>query len=134
MYLKEDSLYLNGIFDMVSHNMSVSYTDVLCFTKDNFLNTFLDLYKIKDKKIELVEENNNLKELLTSLFEIKDKELNRILYLLEKECGKYNKTYSFKDKKIYDYLDRKTMFYFLEDIYFIEFDKKVICLMIGNNE
>ena len=134
MYLKEDSLYLNGIFDMVSHNMSVSYTDILCLSKDNFLNTFLDLYKIKDKKIELVEENNNLKELLTSLFEIKDKELNRILYLLEKECGKYNKTYSFKENKIYDYLSRKTMFYFLEDIYFIEFDKKVICLMIGNNE
>ena len=130
MYLKEDSLYLNGIFDMVSHNMSVSYTDVLCFTKDNFLNTFLNIYKVKDKKLELVEEKNNLNNFLSSIFGIKDKELDKILYLLEKECGKYNKIYTFKDKKIYDYLDRN----FLEDIYFIEFDKKVICLMIGNNE
>ena len=135
MYLKEESIYISGMFDTASYNLLPSFTEVFCFKKDDlskiisreFEISGTDIkYKIYDKKIE---------EFLKIVFVLNDKEITNMVYYLERECGKCINIYE-AEKSTVNKLDgnKYVPFYILENVYFFEFENIIICLMIGNNE
>ena len=129
-YLREDTIYLNDVFKKLTEESTIigpSYIDIVCFKKDNFNKYFSKFYKIKEEQIK----KKKLKESINDILQ----------YSYNKETIDYiNNIFNDKFGKIYniyseEYIElSNTPFYFIEDVYLIEFDKVIISLIIGNNE
>ncbi len=83
---KEKSLYISGIFDMVSYNLNPSYIDIECMNKD-YIETISKIYNIKKEDIKLNNLNIDLNAFIKQLFNINNQELEHFLYLIKKEIG-----------------------------------------------
>ena len=126
-----DYSYIIGLFDMISYNLQTSYIDI------NFIKKYDDIYKeyniSKDK--QFIKRDNN-KDFFKNLFCVNDKELDHFKYLITKELGEVKNIYE-PSNEILDFLSNdnsKYKFFFLEDMYVIEFEKIFVCLLIGNDE
>ena len=119
------SSYINGLVNMissVSKKIGYSFIEGYCLLKDDFKEEFCNNFKIKDFKLEEVN-NNYLSDY------IEDDLIENLLYWLHIRIGKEIKYYTI------DNLDLKnTLFYIVDDIVVIEYDKYMVCLIIGNNE
>ena len=136
MYLERESLFLRGVTEMassVSTYIGPSYVVTECYEKDDYEEEFKYVHGLKTNlKLELV--NETFKEVLASLFGEDKKIIDGLLYLFSRYSDNFNKIYTINDKTILEKIEKKVMFYFLEDIYFIEGDNIVFCLIMGNNE
>ncbi len=134
--MRYETNYIDGIVLMASWNMKPSYMSAVCLKKENYLEEFGKPYKLN--KIILEEETQSFPTLMKELLNISKEELETFLYLIEKEAGKVEKVYTANNKEVWKALSGEyggtSGFYFLEDIYFVEFEKMVICFMMGNNE
>ena len=138
MYLKNESLYVSGLVNMASFNIGASYMQADCFKLNNYLDAFSKKYKISKDIINLKEEKISIEELFKEILNLDKNQTNNFIYWLETETGKCNKIYTIENSEFYDKLSGEyngiSGFYFVEEAYFIEFDKMFICFMIGNNE
>ena len=136
MYLERESLFLRGVTEMASSASTYigpSYVVTECYEKDGYEEEFKYVHGLKTNlKLELV--NETFKEVLASLFGEDKKIIDGLLYLFSRYSDNFNKIYTINDKTVLEKIEKKVMFYFLEDIYFIEGDNIVFCLIMGNNE
>ena len=131
--MRDISLYISGIVSMASYNMGCSYMRSDCFNIDNYMNKFIKEYKLSDGII-LDEERRPFNELMKDLLRIDDKALDTFLFLINSNAGKTKKIYTISDHDTLSQIEKFTTFYILEEIYIVEFEKMMICFMIGNNE
>ncbi len=127
--------YISGIVGMLSCNTAPSYIYAHSLGKKDYIDEFCKLYTldIKETKLELVNKSDEV--FFGEIFNLDKKNLDTFLYLINGIAGKSIRKYNFFSKKFEDKIYKKyTPFYFLENVYIIEFEKMAICFMIGNNE
>ena len=142
MYLKDQSSYISGLVNMassVSKTISKSYLQADCFEKKDYKSSFITMYEIPEDVFHLKEYNKSLESLLKDLLGNSKDLIEGLLHWITLEAGNINKIYTVgEDSKALQYIGAETggygPFYFCEDIYFIECDRFVICLMMGNDE
>ena len=138
MYLKDESLYVSGLVNMASFNTGPSYVDAICMTKDNYKDAFSKFYKIKKETILLEKSFQSLESLLKVLFNLEKKPIDTLMHWLTRECGECINIYTSENEELLLSLSGESKglgpFFFLEEIYFIEFEKMIVCFMIGNDE
>ncbi len=133
MTTEEADLYISGIVSMASYNMGCSYMRSDCYDINNYMNSFIRFYKLSDGII-LDEVKRPFNDLMKDLLRIDNKALDTFLYLINYRAGNVKKIYTISDTNILSLIEKKTTFYILEEIYIVEFEKIMICFMIGNNE
>ena len=133
MYRKDDSLYISGLMDMASFNLGPSYTQAFCMDLNNYIESFSKMYNISSSLIQLEKVNCDLSNFFGDVLNLDEKATKNLVYWISNECGNCVRIYTSNNKQLIDSLCGKT-FYFLEEVYFIEFEKEAMCLMIGNNE
>ena len=142
MYLDKSSLYISGLFNMassMSKKIGYSYIQADCFEKKNYKKKFTEMYEIPEEDFKLEEYSNNLETLLKDLLG-NDKDLiEGLIHWLSISSGTVKKIYTItEDDKSREYIGAEHNgygpFYFCEDLYFIETDRMVVCLLIGNDE
>lgn len=142
MYLKDSSLYISGLVNMsssVSKTISKSYLQADCFEKKNYKEAFLTMYEIPEDIFHLEEYKKSLENLLKDLLGDDKNLIEGLLHWLHMEAGTVEKIYTLPDNnKVLELMGAETggygPFYFVEDVFFIETDRLVICLLIGNDE
>ena len=138
-YLKEDTLFISGLIQMASscsRIMGCSYATGLCFRRKNYLKGFQDFYEIKEE-IKLKKLNISLEKLITRIFDKNKRMITGLAHWIHYSCGDTLNIYRINDEVtdlLSGYNKGHGPFFFCEDIYFIECEKKVVCLMIGNDE
>ena len=138
MYLKESSLYVSGLTKMASSCSSwigLSYMDAVCFEKKTFKEDFCSLYGVSN--FELEASSLTLSQLFTSVFGDNSKLVEGLCHWLKLEAGGFITVYNCDDKLCSLLSDSKagrTLFYMVEDVCFVEFEKMMICFIIGNDE
>lgn len=142
MYLKDQSLYISGLVNMASScstKIGPSYLQADCFEKKNYQKKFLTMYEIPEDIFHLVEYNKSLEKLLIDILGNRKEMIDGLLHWIIREAGEVKMIYTVPDdSKVMQFIGAETggygPFYFCEDIYFIECDRFVICLMMGNDE
>lgn len=136
MYLKTESSYISGLLNMASScskTIGLSYADAECFNKDKYKNDFSKLHKIKEIDLSLEKLNITFKELLTNIFGDEKEIIEGLSHWINLIAGTPNKVSMINDKTIIEKISN-IPFYFLEDVFFIECENMVICILIGNDE
>ena len=136
------SSYLTGLTNMassMSKNIGPSFIEVDCMNKKSFKEEFAKYYEISLDLVDLEEDNKSLEQVFGIWLGRNDKNLvDSLLYWIRLELGKDVKVYKIKNDKLLDALSRCSggisMFYNVEDIYFVSFDKYMVCFSMGNNE
>lgn len=142
MYLKESSMYISGLVNMASScskKIGLSYMDAECYDVNKFKETFADIYKIDVNNFKLHIIDNSLEQLFISIFGEDDKLISGLLHWINFYVGSYKNIYTVDEGcNVFDLLSCSEggigPFYFLEDLFFVEFEKVVICFMVGNDE
>ena len=137
MYLKTESSYVSGLVNMASScskQIGLSYVDADCFELKDYKKEFSKIYKINENELILEDLNLSFGEFLTNLFGENKDLIEGLIHWINFNIGKPNKLLTLKDNNILDKLSKNSPFYFLEDVFFIECEKIVICLLIGNDE
>jgi hypothetical protein len=139
MLLNEESLYISGLTNMassVSKRMGPSYVQADCFDDKNYIKDFCECYEVDESNVELVQQNTSFEDLMTDLFgDDVDKLIEGLTHWIHMRAGEPRRILSVENRKLLDVLSEGYgPFYYVEDIYFIEFEKMVICFMIGNDE
>ena len=135
------SLYITGLTHMassLSKNIGPSFVEVDCFDKNNFDEEFAKSYDIKKEDVKLRESKYTMKDILLSWFGKDETNItDSLLYWIEFDSGKAIKVYEYTNN-LDELLSRSeggvSNFYFVEDIYFIEFDTVIMSFILGNNE
>lgn len=138
MYLKEYSSYVSGLVRMASSCsdwIGVSYMDAMCFDVNNFKESFCSFYKVKEIKYE--ESTLSLKELFINIFGDNKSLIEGLCHWLRLEAGECKKVYTMPND-FCEFLDSKRNdrfpFFMLENMFVAEFEKMMICFVIGNDE
>ena len=140
-FKKDESLYVSGLVKMAStgsKNLGLSYVDAYCFDRSNYLTEFSSFFEIDD--IELEKSNLTDKELFNNLFDDNKKTDSLIhwLNILDGNCDNVKiikeKYFSKTIESLSNYSGGLTMFYTVEDLYFLEYKTLTIVLIIGNDE
>lgn len=134
MYRLNDSLYISGLVNMASFNLGPSYVHAECFDLKDSVSEFAKFFKVPSKMVEFEEIDSSLSDFLIDLFSIDSKALDSLVHWLTFSCGDCTKIYTSKDNKLFDKLSESCPFFFLEDLFFIEFEKMAVCFLIGNDE
>ena len=138
MSIKNDSIYISGLVNMASYNLSPSYMETDCMELKNYIETFARYYEIPPELIKLKKINIEIDKFFENLLKIDKKSTDNLIYWITKTAGDCHKIYRVENKEFFDYLSDNnknlTPFFFLEEIYFIEFENMAICFMIGNDE
>ena len=137
MYLKTESSYVSGLVNMASScskQIGLSYVDADCFELKDYKKEFSKIYEINENELILEDLNLSFGEFLTNLFGENKDLIEGLIHWINFNIGKPNKLLTLKDNNILDKLSKDSPFYFIEDIFFIECEKIVICLLIGNDE
>ena len=137
MYLKTESSYVSGLVNMASScskQIGLSYVDADCFELKDYKKEFSRIYEINEKELILEETNQSFIEFLINIFGSNKDLIEGLIHWINFNIGKPNKLLTLKDNNILDKLSKNSPFYFLEDVFFIECEKIVICLLIGNDE
>lgn len=135
------SLYITGLTHMassLSKNIGPSFVEVDCFDKNNFDEEFAKSYNIKKEDVKLKESKYTMKDILLSWFGKDETNItDSLLYWIEFDSGEAIKVYEYTNN-LDELLSRSeggvSNFYFVEDIYFIEFDTVIMSFILGNNE
>ena len=137
-FKKDESLYVSGLVKMASTGskyLGPSYVDAYCFDNKDYKKDFSSFFKIGDIKLE--ETTITDKDLFTKLFE-NEKVVESLIHWLNILDGKYTKIYSLEDESTIDSLSGfsggLTMFYTVEEVYFLEYNSITIVLIVGNDE
>lgn len=141
MYIEDKSLYLSGVMNMASSCSSwigCSYVEVAVFKKSNYREHFCELYDMKMEELKLKKINKTMKEVFIDIFGKDERLLAGLDYLVNRKISSLNDIYSIEDMALLEELSDKDVgiapFYIIDGIYFIEGEKEVLCLVIGNNE
>lgn len=137
MYLKRESSYVSGLVNMASScskQIGLSYVDADCFELKDYKKEFSKIYEINENELILEDLNQTFEEFLTNLFGSNKDLIDGLIHWINFNIGKPNKVLTLKDNNILNKLSKNSPFFFLEDIFFIECEKIVICLLIGNDE
>ena len=138
MYLKNESLYVSGLVNMASFNIGCSYMKADCYELNDYIDSFSKDYKVSKTIIKLKEENINIDNFFKEVLNLDKKQTETLTYWLQNKTGKCNKIYTTENNKLHDKLSGYSKgisgFYFVEDVYFIEFEKMAVVFIIGNNE
>lgn len=142
MYLEGFSSYVDGLVNMASscsEYMMPSYMRAICFKKKNYKKAFCNFYKIPEKELEIIETSLTLKDFIIQSFGNIKEITEGLTHWLHIEVGDSKKILTVPDSsKVLNLLSGSdggiSGFYFVEDIYFIEFDKMIVCFIIGNDE
>ena len=133
--------YLSGLIDLttsLSKKINPSFINVTCFKKNKFKENFSKYYKIPINKIKLNKSNKNIDKLLKSWLG-NNKVVTNLIDIINKELDIPINTYiPTKDSKLDSLLSGYNRglsgMYFVEEIYFIEYNNYMICYILGNNE
>ncbi len=142
MYLANPSSYLSGLFNMassISKRIGPSYIQVDCFEKKNYQKKFIEMYEIPKEDFELEEYNKSLEKLLTDILGTSKDLIEGLLHWFKISSGTVKSIYTVpENSSITSYIGAEFNgygpFFFCEDVYFIETDRMVVCLLIGNDE
>ena len=142
MYLKNSSNYVSGLVNMassMSKHIGKSYLQADCFEKKDYVSSFITMYEIPEDIFHLEEYNHSLEEVLRSILGNSEKLIEGLLHWLGMEIGKVEKIYTLpENNKVLELIGGETggygPFYFCDDLYFIETDRMVLCLLLGNDE
>lgn len=138
MYINNASLYVEGLANMASFNIGCSFMKADCYELNNYIEAFSKDYKISKDIIKLNEEKTKIEDFFKEVLNLDKKQTETFTYWLQKEAGPCKKIFIAENNKLYDKLSGYNKgisgFYFVEDVYFIEFEKMVIVFIIGNNE
>ncbi len=140
-FKKIESSYVSGLVKMAStgsKNLGLSYVDAYCFDKKEYLKEFSSFFKIDD--IEVEDSGMSVKELFNNLFD-DDKKTDALIHWLSIFDGKCNIINTIKEEyfsktieSLSTYDGGLTMFYTVEDVYFLEYNTITIVLIVGNDE
>ena len=102
------------------------------FKKDNYFIEFQDYY-LKSKRYRKIDEKIDIRELLG--YALLEEDVSLIIKKITLKLGDINNIYTLSRKAL-DRIEKNhvTLFFFIDDIYFIEFRNFCLCFMIGNNE
>jgi len=142
MYLKNESIYLEGLVNMASScskRIGLSYMDAMCFPKNNYISSFSKYYDVPLEEVSFHQSNISFKKKLISILGDDKKLIDGLIFWIEKEAGECKHIYELDDNsKLRILLSRSDggcgAFYFLEDVFMVEFDKMIIYFMYGNDE
>ena len=120
-------------------NMGPSYMNSVCFDVDNYRNEFSKHYKVKDEDIKIHKYEGTFSELFKNLYLDEDNIINGLKYWLEMELDEIKNIYiEDEDSKLDSLLSGSeggvSGFYSVEEVIFIEFEKTMLVIIIGNNE
>ena len=129
--------YVCGLLRMASVEIAPSFVDAFCLDNNSFINDFKKFYNYKlDIKVQSID--SNIDVFFKNVLNMNEKHVKSLLYWLECKYGKIESILEPTNNDIIDFLsgcnDGYSGFYFLENLYFIKFQKVVVCLLIGNNE
>ena len=142
MYLKDQSLYISGLMNMASScskTIGCSYIQADCFEKSNYRKKFATMYEIPEDIFHLEEYNDSLENLLIELLGNDKRLIDGLIHWLHMEAGDVGKIYTVpEDTKVLELIGAESggygPFYFCDNLFFIETDRMVVCLLIGNDE
>lgn len=135
--------YLDGLFHMASSCstwIGPSYIETLCMDQKNYAEFFSGHFRVPMELLENVLTNESLKDALTAwLGENEPKIVDGLIHWMQSGLGKatgiFRLTHCEKlTAALSQYNQGRGRFYFMEDILFIAFPKKMVCLMMGNDE
>ena len=135
--IEKGKLYKN---QQLGNRANYYYTFSLDNKEYKTLSDVLDvLYKeMNEKDVKLKESKYTMKDILLSWFGKDETNItDSLLYWIEFDSGKAIKVYEYTNN-LDELLSRSeggvSNFYFVEDIYFIEFDTVIMSFILGNNE
>ena len=135
--------YLDGLFHMASSCstwIGPSYIETLCMDQENYAEFFTGHFHVPMELLENVLTNESLKDALTAwLGENEPRIIEGLIHWMQFDLGKATGIFRLTHcEKLVDALSQCNKgpgrFYFMEDILFIAFPKKMVCLMMGNDE
>ena len=136
--MKSIESYITGLLDMASSTSDVigrSYVQARVFDKKKYIKEFCD--SIKFKNIEVEKSKSSLIEIFEDWFGEEHLLATNLNYYITSRVSDVVNIYKLKNSsKVLDELScRKYGYvYDYEDLYFVEFEKDVICFILGNNE
>ncbi|MBQ6497967.1 MAG: hypothetical protein IJI58_04570 [Bacilli bacterium] len=142
MYLANSSSYISGLFNLsssVSKTIGPSYIQADCFEKKDYKKKFIEMYEIPKEEFNIEKYDNSLEQLLIDLLGNNKDLIEGLLHWLHIESGDVKEIYTVpEDSNVMNYIGSEYNgygpFFFCEDLYFIETDRMIICLLIGNDE
>ncbi len=137
MYLKRASSYISGLVNMASScskQIGLSYVDADCFELKDYKKEFSKIYEINENELILEELNQSFEEFLTNLFGDNKDLIEGLSHWIKLTVGKVNKILTVNEKSNITENISNIPFFFLDELYFIECEKMVICFLIGNDE
>ena len=134
MYLREESIKINDIIKALPERMGPSYAEAECYEKKKYRDSFARELKIEKKYIKISKSEFNKESFFTELFRLDKEEVGKTIQKIEKEFGKIGTIYETDTQKLGRYDGKVWPFFFLEALYFIETEKVMICIMVGNCE
>ena len=133
-------MYLSGLMNIassLSEYIGLSYIRVDCYDKETFEEEFLKNYKVKINLNNLEKSSKSLEKELEEWFGTDKKIIESLIYWIDQEIkGEKIIYYSNKDiiEKLSGYNRGLSGLYIVEDVLFIECNKKILIFMLGNNE
>ena len=137
------SSYISGLTNMASscsNEIGPSYISADCFNKKNFKKEFSKYYKIPIECIKIEESKKTLEQVFSEWLGKKgDDIIENLLYWIKLCVGEPIKTFDLsEDSNLINILSRCdngiSEFYFVEDVFFVEYKEYMVCFIIGNNE
>lgn len=136
------SCYFSGLIDMscsCSQEIRPSHIKVNVFKIKDYKEKFSKYYEVPIESIKLTKINITINELFKNLLGKNNNLISSLLYYIEHDIGLPKEIYKVKDSSnlidiLSGYNNGVSGFYFVEDIYFIEYDKYIVSYIIGNNE
>ena len=135
--------YLDGLFHMASSCstwIGPSYIETLCMDQADYAGFFTEHFHVPMELLENVLTNETLEEALTAWLGTNEPRIvEGLVHWMQFDLGKATGIFRLThDKKLVDALSQCNgglgRFYFMEDILFIAFPGKMVCLMMGNDE
>lgn len=143
MVQKGISSYLTGLTNLASYyskEIGPSYIEADCFDLKNYKEAFSKFYKVSSLDFELLETNKKIEDVFMAWLGKKDMSLTEgVIHWINNCIGAPIKVYGVEcDSDFLQSLSAfnggSSSFYFIEDIYFIEFKEYMVCFMLGNDE
>ncbi len=135
--------YLDGLFHMASSCstwIGPSYIETLCMDQADYATFFARHFNVPLSLLENIQSAESLKDALITLFgENEPKIIEGLIHWMQFELGQASGILRpMHSEKLTDALSQCSggcgRFYFMEDIFFIAFPRKMVCLMMGNDE
>ena len=132
--------YISGLTNMASSmsvNIGPSFIEAYCFNLKNFKEEFANHFEVSLDEVKLNKTNITLREVLSAWLG-NDELVDSLLYWIKLKIGETGKAYEVKKNKLLDLISNSeggnSIFYIVDDAYFVEIDDYMLCFILGNNE